>query len=150
MIDEVLRIRRSMERTAGQSNFKRGAGGTVDVELLTQVLLLRHAGSSTSPRLVSETRVTGTLDVLQALAEDDRLAPDDADQLSENYETLRTIEANLRLMGYRHRHELPEDVQALENLAFLMRTTAADIQSRCRDARTSNRQIFTRLMNPDF
>ncbi|WP_145297476.1 [protein-PII] uridylyltransferase family protein [Crateriforma conspicua] len=149
MIDQALQIRTRMSETASPQNFKRGVGGTVDVEMLTQILLLRCASQTDHAGLVSENRATGTLELIAALADDARLDSGDADALSANYQTLRSIEARLRLMDYDQRHEFPDDAMSLRTLAFLMRTDVGDLQQQYQDARDGNRQIFTRLMKPE-
>ncbi|MEM9643363.1 MAG: glutamate-ammonia-ligase adenylyltransferase [Planctomycetota bacterium] len=146
MMDEAVQIRRKMQQAAGPTNFKRGIGGTVDVELLTQVMTLRHVADSDDPRLVGPDRVTGTMETLQALSDDGRVDSADAQTLADNYQTIRTFEAGLRLMDFSSRHELPDDDASLRDLAFLNETTVTDIQSTCEDARRSNREIFDRWM----
>ncbi len=137
MATEIRAMRSRMQQSATAENLKRGEGGTVDVELISQTLTLKAAG--TSPKVV----VGGTTASLELLAKEGFLAEEDALALISNYRTLRWVEANLRLMNTAARHELPDDDESLRHLAFLMNENdPAMILARCQHARQSNRRIF--------
>ena len=99
---------------------KRGAGGTVDVEFITQMLQLKHARENDSVLL------TGTRDSLKRLAAIGFLDDEVAQRLSEGYQLLRSVEARLRLMNTTARHDLPVDRKQLEKLAYLLEYQSAD------------------------
>ena len=142
MASEIRSLRLRMQQTATDGNLKRGEGGTVDVELIAQTLILRHA--SASPEII----VPGTTASLTTLATAGWLPEEEALTLIANYRTLRWVEANLRLMDTPARHELPEDGNPMRNLAFLMNESdPAMILARCRHARQSNRRIFNAVFD---
>jgi glutamate-ammonia-ligase adenylyltransferase len=148
MAKEIRDMRMRIQQTAADENLKRGVGGTVDVELIAQILMLRHVGEK--PELF----LTGTIDSLKRLRDAGLLGQQDADRLIDNYRMLRGIEANLRLMDLPARHELPEQASDLRDLAFLMRLDDVDeIASRVAAARESNRALFEsilgKLQTPD-
>ncbi|WP_146514091.1 [protein-PII] uridylyltransferase family protein [Rubripirellula amarantea] len=134
-------MRLQMEQTASKENLKRGEGGTVDIELVAQLLTLRHANEN--PGIIQ----TGTTATLESLRESKFLSPDEAKTLLEGYRTLRRTEANLRLMNTPARHELPDDDQAMANLAFLMGEATGDaIRERCEAVRVNNRRVFNEVL----
>lgn len=140
MIGEIREMRMRIQQTATGENLKRGYGGTVDVEFITQMLTLRHVG--TRP----ESFATGTIDSLNRMANADFLTSDQAFRLINNYRTLRGIESNLRLMDIQARHELPTEESKIRDLAFLMNETdPAMIQALIQQAQTSNREIFNEV-----
>lgn len=137
MAKEILDLRMRMQGTASEENFKRGAGGTVDVEFIAQMLTLKHVGSN--PNIFA----SGTIASLQHLADADLIASDQADRLINNYRTLRNVEANLRLMDFSARHELPDEPSKMLDLAFLMdESDPKMIEALVQQARTSNRLLF--------
>tara|TARA_R110002049_G_scaffold47902_1_gene138395 strand:- start:91138 stop:94233 length:3096 start_codon:yes stop_codon:yes gene_type:complete len=142
MIDEIKQLRRENELTAAEDNLKRGCGGTMDVELIAQMLTLRHA--SQSPKIIH----TGTVDALSALAEAGFIDEADAVQLVSSYRVLRRVEGNLRLLDQASRHELPSSETVLCDLAYLMgESDPAMILSQCNTARKSNRSLFEKYMD---
>lgn len=142
LADELSELRRQMESTAHPTNLKRGCGGTLDVELLAQLLALKHAAESPE---VLQGETAGTL---TKLASSGYLEPRQAAQLIEGYRTLRRIEANLRLMNTPRRHELPvEDPEEMRRLAYLMHESDPDvILARCETARAEIRNGFTAVL----
>ena len=100
MAIEIQDMRERMQQTATQTNLKRGEGGTVDIEFVSQMLTLRHAQES--PQILQ----TGTTGSLLALANAGHLSDQESMTLINGYRTLRRIEANLRLMNTTARHEL--------------------------------------------
>ena len=112
--EQIFQQRMELEQTASVRNIKRGPGGTVDVEVITQMLQLKYAASS--PSIL----VPGTLDALHALRDEGYLEEDDTRLLCQSYDLLRSIESGLRLMNTTARHDLPEDDKGLAQLAFLL------------------------------
>lgn len=143
MASELRDTRLRMQQTARQQNLKRGEGGTVDVEFVAQMLILRYA--SESPQII----VPGTTASLTALAEAGHLEESQAVALIAGYRTLRRIEASLRLMDTPARHELPEESEdAMKNLAFLMNEDDPQmIVAQCSQARRKNRQVFDQIFD---
>ncbi|MCG8652479.1 MAG: glutamate-ammonia-ligase adenylyltransferase [Pirellulales bacterium] len=142
MAVEIRQLRQRMEQTASPDNLKRAAGGTTDVEMIAQMLTLRHAGQA--PQIIRP----GVTASLQTLAEAGFLSEEDSLQLISGYRTLRQIEARLRLMNTPARHELPEDDESMRNLAFLMNEPNPSlIVTQCQQARRVNRRLFDRIFD---
>ena len=141
MATQIQSLRLAMEASADKDNLKRAAGGTVDVEMITQALQLCHAAKQ--PQIL----VPGTMEALARIADADLIERGIAETLRTNYRTLREVESKLRLLDTPQRHEIPTDPLALRQLAFLMgRRDADEIVSLCRQVRASNRQIFNDLI----
>ncbi|MEO1524618.1 MAG: glutamate-ammonia-ligase adenylyltransferase [Planctomycetota bacterium] len=140
MADEIREIRMRMEATASEENLKRGFGGTVDVEFISQMLTLREIEKH------PDVFATGTIESLEKLADAGALPREDTEALTNNYRSLRQIEANLRLMNTPARHELPEDAEAMRDLAFLMQQHDGDaIRGLVHQARATNRELFHKI-----
>jgi glutamate-ammonia-ligase adenylyltransferase len=140
MAAHIRQLRERMQQTARAGNLKRGQGGTVDVEYVAQMLTLRHARQS--PEIIQQ----GTTACLAALARAGHLDERQSLALIHGYRTLRRIEASLRLMNTPARHELPEDPDAMRNLAFLMNESdPAMIVAQCQQSRLSNRAVFDQV-----
>jgi [glutamine synthetase] adenylyltransferase / [glutamine synthetase]-adenylyl-L-tyrosine phosphorylase len=137
MAGEAAQLRGVLQRGAAQENIKRGAGGTMDVEAIVQMLLLRHAADLKGKLGV------GTLEGLELLRGKRWLSRDRAQQLATGYRYLRTVESNLRLMNLPARHDLPQTSEELRWLAFAVRETHWSIVAQKCDAyREINRQLF--------
>ena len=142
MAGEIQTMRRRMEETASPENLKRGVGGTVDVEVIAQMLTLKHAADE--PSIIR----TGTFESLETLASAGFLSDEQAITLSNNYQTLRGIEARLRLLNTSNRHELPESVESMRRLAFLLGETDPEmVRAQAKQARHSNRVIFDSIFD---
>ena len=83
----MLSNREQLESTAGNRNIKRGAGGTLDVECIAQLLMLRNVASN------RDIFVAGTLELIERHKVADLLEPQDADALKEGYNFLRGVES---------------------------------------------------------
>ncbi|XZE52048.1 hypothetical protein SH139x_003726 [Planctomycetaceae bacterium SH139] len=137
MAEEAAKLRYQSQQGAAPENLKRGLGGTLDIELIVQLLLLRHAGE-----LAGQLGV-GTFAGLQLLRKQGWLSVERARHLSASYNYLRSVESNLRLMNLPARHDLPRSPDELRWLAFAMRETHANVVTQKCDAyREANRQIF--------
>ena len=142
MAVEIREMRERMQQTATQTNLKRGEGGTVDIEFVSQMLTLRHAHEA--PQIIQ----TGTTKSLLALADAGYLSDRESMTLVNGYRTLRRIEANLRLMNTTARHELPDDTHLMKNLAFLMHETDPEmIVAQCIQTRNNNRMVFNQIFD---
>jgi glutamate-ammonia-ligase adenylyltransferase len=139
-IAEVRRSRLQLEQGASHCNLKRGAGGTLDVEFLVQMLQLRHAAKS--PAVL----VTNTQAALVALAKAGALSSEVAQKLGDSYRFLRRIESGLRLLDVPARHDLPENSQQLSQLALLLgHSNPTKLRDQCLEAMAVNRAAFDHL-----
>ena len=137
MVSEIRAMRNAMEKDCSDQNLKRGVGGTVDVEFIVQMLQLRYACES---RSVLE---PGTLVAIGRLVEFGFLERKAGERLAYGYQTLRSVEARLRLMNTTARHDLPSDRCELEKLAYLLNYATADqMVNRIRGCRAEIRTIF--------
>ncbi|MEP6784694.1 MAG: bifunctional [glutamine synthetase] adenylyltransferase/[glutamine synthetase]-adenylyl-L-tyrosine phosphorylase, partial [Sphingomonadales bacterium] len=94
-------------------DLKRGRGGIREVEFFAQIHQLIHGGRN--PAL----RTGATLTALDRLAEAGWIKTEEATDLAAAYRLFRTIEHRLQMVDDRQTHELPRDVQALDNVARL-------------------------------
>jgi len=113
---EIARIRRRMEKEIarekpGQYDMKTGRGGLVDVEFVVQALQLEHGRHN--PGL----QVQNTMAALGALRRAGRLSDEDAADLEQGYDFLRTLEDRLRLLHNRSTSALGATEADLEKLA---------------------------------
>lgn len=118
-IDEIGRltgrIRQSYkgpQRPGPGFDLKKGRGGIREIEFFAQTHQLIHGGRN--PAL----RHRGTRAALDALAEADVVASDDAALLGESYDRLRVIEHRLQMVDDRQTHALPSG-EALDRVARL-------------------------------
>lgn len=133
----VLDHRRELESTAGPMNLKRGIGGTLDVEFLTQLLTLENMHSQ------SNLLVSGTIETIDRLGVAGLLPSSEVRQLKESYNFLRSVESGLRLMNTSARHDLPESSIDLERLAYILRLeNGKQLQESCQQYRELNRHLF--------
>ncbi len=143
MLAEIRELRKRMERTAGEDNLKRGVGGTVDVEMIAQMLIVRYVAARFDDLVVNGRLATGTIESLQRLSELELLPAEQAMRLINHYRTLRGVEANLRLMDTPARHELPHEEARMRDLAFLMNESDPRlVRVIVEQARAGNRELF--------
>ena len=137
----VLATRQRLESTAGVRNIKRGQGGTLDVEYLAQLLLLRHVSDN------SDVFATGTLETLERLRVSGYLAAVDAEILKEGYNFLRGVESGLRLMNTQARHDLPVSEKELARLAYVLTLPSSqELVRLCESTRAENRRIYDKYL----
>jgi len=105
-------MRARIEEKAHGHDLKRGIGGMVDVEFLTQYLQLRH-GARRPALLVSETPRA-----LEMLSELDVLPEDVALELRDTYLFFRRVETRLQLALGLDTKEVPPEPHALRVLAL--------------------------------
>jgi len=116
MIDH-LRMRMEKElakEDEDRFNLKKGMGGLVDIEFLTQMLQLKHGGGR--PRLQTQP----TLAALKALCEEKILGAEEYRVLSEGYLFLRRLDHRLRL-------ERNESLDVFERNAVKLQQTAVGL-----------------------
>ncbi len=100
-------------RLAGH-NVKLGRGGIREIEFFTQTQQLIAGGRE--PGL----RVRPTSSALAALAEDNWISRETADQLTKTYWFLRAVENRVQMQNDEQTHILPEDDSGLSSIAALM------------------------------
>ena len=116
--DMKARIERELRRTApGERNVKLGPGGIREVEFVTQVLQLIHAGKD------SHVRQRTTLHALDCLVEGNYLAANDRDSLQVAYRFLRQVEHKLQVFQDRQTHTLPSGEEEVRVLARRLRVS---------------------------
>ncbi|NIL97182.1 MAG: bifunctional [glutamate--ammonia ligase]-adenylyl-L-tyrosine phosphorylase/[glutamate--ammonia-ligase] adenylyltransferase [Planctomycetales bacterium] len=137
---EVLDMRRRLEETAGQGNIKRGVGGLVDIEFITQMLQLRYAAQ------LPEIRQPNTLAALAALNAAGRLEEDHFQFLTQSYRWLRRIETRLQLMGSSARDAIAEEAGEQNKLAqALGYPDGESLLAECQQLTRQNRLLFEQL-----
>jgi glutamate-ammonia-ligase adenylyltransferase len=137
---EIRRSRMQLERGASSNNLKRGPGGTLDVEFIVQMLQLKHAAAR--PGVLT----TNTQSALGELAKGGALAPVVAEKLGDSYRFLRRVESGLRLLETSARHDLPETMAELAQLALLLGHSNPDrLRQQCLEAMVENRAAFETL-----
>jgi glutamate-ammonia-ligase adenylyltransferase len=119
-IGEIMSITRRIRDHYAQGqafgpgfDLKRGRGGIREIEFFVQVHQLIHGGRDPS------LRAPATLDALAALVAAGHVPADDAARLGGAYRLLRTIEHRLQMVDDRQTHGLPQDSDALDNVAHL-------------------------------
>jgi glutamate-ammonia-ligase adenylyltransferase len=136
----VLQHREELEQGVAATNIKRGAGGTIEVELLAKLLLLQKCGNN------SGLLVSGTVDCLNNLKEQQIISEADYVTLRDSYLFLRRVESGLRLMNTTARHDLPVEQLELQRLAYVLGLDrAARIDQICQAHRTAIRKTFERI-----
>ncbi|MFD4839822.1 bifunctional [glutamate--ammonia ligase]-adenylyl-L-tyrosine phosphorylase/[glutamate--ammonia-ligase] adenylyltransferase [Achromobacter sp. NPDC058515] len=108
---EVLAMREKINaghpNTTDRFDLKHDRGGMVDVEFVTQYLVLCHAG--THPLLV---RNLGNITLLRLAGEAGLIPPDLASRAGDAYRTLRRVQHQLRMQGVEKARVAPEQLQA--------------------------------------
>jgi glutamate-ammonia-ligase adenylyltransferase len=139
---EIRDMRMRMQETAASENLKRAEGGSVDVEVIAQMLTLRHAADH--PDVVR----CNTIESLDALAAEGVLEESKSLSLANCYRTLRRIESRLRLLDTQERHELPSDDRTVKELAFLMNESDPTmITAQAEQARHTIRKLFNQIFD---
>ncbi len=101
------------QELGGGYDLKRGRGGIREIEFFAQAHQLIHGGRN------RDLRERSTLGALGALAVADIISRKAAEELGAHYRLLRTIEHRLQMVDDRQTHELPENAEALNNVARL-------------------------------
>ena len=136
-----LKTRFELETSAGSRNLKRGEGGTLDVEYIAQLLLLRHVADK------PEILVAGTIEAIDRLRLAGLIETKDADDLREGYNFLRGVESGLRLMNTLARHDLPSSEMELSRLAYVLKLdSASELERQCNRFRRQNRILFKKYL----
>ena len=137
----VLFNRKHLELTASEYNIKRGIGGTMDVETVAQLLMLRNVAAK------PEILIAGTLEAIERLRVAGLLESLDADALKEGYNFLRGVESGLRLMNTQARHDLPTSNNELSRLAYVLNLKCSDdLVRQCEKFRVLHRNLFAKYL----
>ena len=137
MANQIRDMRIRWQQGASSRNLKRGIGGTVDVEFIVQMLQLKHIEEN------SKLRAPGTFNAIEKLKQAGFLSEEYCSLLSSNYQTLRAVEARLRLMDTAARHDFPNRDAEIAKLAFLLKSASIEtLKKSVDDARASNRKLF--------
>ncbi len=109
--DEVLAMREKINaghpNSSGRFDLKHDSGGMVDVEFVTQYLVLCHAG--THPMLV---RNLGNITLLRLAGEAGLIDPGLAARAGDAYRVLRRVQHQLRMQGVEKARVAPDQLQA--------------------------------------
>jgi glutamate-ammonia-ligase adenylyltransferase len=139
---ELRKQRMRLEATASAANLKRGVGGTIDVEYITQLIQLRDGRSH------PEILCARTIDSLDAIRSASLLSSADHATLRDGYLFLRRVESGLRLMNRAARHDLPTDPAEADKLAYLLQDSEpASLASRCEAYRAEHRRLFESIFD---
>ncbi|HZZ80800.1 MAG TPA: bifunctional [glutamate--ammonia ligase]-adenylyl-L-tyrosine phosphorylase/[glutamate--ammonia-ligase] adenylyltransferase [Gemmataceae bacterium] len=109
--DEIVTMRGRVEASGSKRDLKRGFGGIIDIEFITQMYRLKHGRDLPALR---EPNTWRTLDVLH---EAGLLNAEEHAALRSCYDFMRTVESRLRIFHNRSLDELPEATDDLEKLA---------------------------------
>lgn len=101
-------------RRERQRNIKLGRGGIREIEFIVQALQLVRGGQEQALRHRSLLRV------LPELAERSLLDPEIVANLGEDYRFLRSLENRLQALGDQQTHDLPEERERQDRLAWAM------------------------------
>ena len=138
--DEIVQMRHRLEESASKGNLKRGAGGIVDIEFITQMLQLRHGHDLPS------VRQSNTLSALISLHNESLLSDKDFEYLISSYRLLRTIESRLRLMNSSTSNDLPDDKDEFAKLALTLGyAEPSALSADCEKYTQRNRELFHRF-----
>ncbi len=109
--EQVLSMRRRLEKTARGNDVKRGFGGIIDVEFLVEYLKLMNGH-----RLPS-LRTPGTLDALAAARREGLLTVREFEGLLTSIQFLRSVESRMRIVYDMAKARLPEEPEERNRLA---------------------------------
>ncbi len=120
--DAIRSVRTMKARSEGEMQrrgladreVKRGRGGIRDIEFAVQLLQLVHGRHDPSVRSAN------TLDALTQLSAGGYIETDDARQLDDAYQFLRTVEHRLQLQDEQQTHTVPTDLVARTRLARVL------------------------------
>lgn len=119
-IQDVHSIKRQIHAHKGHGeiavrghNVKLGRGGIREIEFFVQTQQLIAGGRR------ENLRKTGTIEGLNALAEDGWISRTAAEEMASAYWFLRAVEHRIQMVADEQSHTLPEDDAGLERIAFM-------------------------------
>ncbi|HTH99041.1 MAG TPA: bifunctional [glutamine synthetase] adenylyltransferase/[glutamine synthetase]-adenylyl-L-tyrosine phosphorylase, partial [Stellaceae bacterium] len=146
-IRDILSIKRQIDARHGGDgdiaghNVKLGHGGIREIEFFVQTQQLIWGGR------VPALRGNRTLDMLRVLAEQQRIAPEIAEDLARAYVFLREIEHRLQMIEDLQTHSLPETEEAMQRFAIFMGFAGrAEFEAALREVFTVVRGHFGQLV----
>ena len=142
---------RTLQEGEDQSNVKTGVGGIRDIEFVIQFLQLLNGGHA------PELRTVNTLEAIASLERAGCLTMQERTLLERNYSFLRKIEHRLQILFDMQTHTLPEDPQALRQVAIRMGfadggspSALEKFQEAFQVARELNRKILDHILHSAF
>lgn len=112
--EEIKAMRGRVEASGSKRDLKRGFGGIIDIEFLTQMFRIKHGLKHPS------IREPNTWLALDALHAENLINANEHATLRACYDFMRTVESRLRIFHNRSLDELPEAADDLEKLAKRM------------------------------
>ncbi len=109
--EEIKSMRSRVEASGSKRDLKRGFGGIIDIEFLTQMFRIKHG--LRHPNI----REPNTWLALDAIHAEGLISANEHATLRECYDFMRTVEGRLRIFHNRSLDELPEATEDLEKLA---------------------------------
>ncbi len=109
--DEIVSMRSRVEASGSKRDLKRGFGGIIDIEFITQLYRLKYGKQH------PEVREPNTWRALDALHQVRLINAEEHATLRSCYDFMRTVESRLRIFHNRSLDELPEAAEDLEKLA---------------------------------
>jgi glutamate-ammonia-ligase adenylyltransferase len=114
-MDEQIAARQQRDR-----NVKLGTGGIREIELIAQMMQVRHGSS------IPQLQVRTTLGALTALCDASLISVEQCNTLSEAYVFLRDVENKLQMINDAQTHSLPRDHEQLTACARLLGYSEAE------------------------
>jgi len=143
---EVVAMRRKIGDARGPNELKRGVGGLVDIEFITQYLQLDHAPGDPS---VLKSNIWDALDALRRVG---RLSAADHADLHDAYGFFRSVEGRLRIVQNRADVGMPRDEVELARLARRLGYDRVDGSAKLRSdvehRSTRTRALFESIVGP--
>ena len=142
--EDLRGVRAQLERELGRAgrNIKSGRGGMMDVYFVTRYAQLRSKVDYPPER--------GTVALIEHLGREGCLDADLTADLGAGYAALRRIDHHLRLVGDRLAPRVPEDREALEELALATGyDSVADFDAALAEVNARVRAAFERVFAAD-
>ncbi|MSQ93879.1 MAG: bifunctional [glutamate--ammonia ligase]-adenylyl-L-tyrosine phosphorylase/[glutamate--ammonia-ligase] adenylyltransferase [Gemmataceae bacterium] len=121
--DEIMSMRSRVEASGSKRDLKRGFGGIIDIEFITQLYRLKYGKQHPA------VRQPNTWLALDALHQVRLINSEEHATLRSCYDFMRTVESRLRIFHNRSLDELPEAAEDLEKLARRLGCEATAEQS---------------------
>ncbi|MBM3997581.1 MAG: bifunctional [glutamate--ammonia ligase]-adenylyl-L-tyrosine phosphorylase/[glutamate--ammonia-ligase] adenylyltransferase [Planctomycetes bacterium] len=111
LADEIMSMRERVQASGSKRDLKRGFGGIIDIEFITQMYRLKYGGRHAS------VRHPNTWMALDALRQEKLITAEEHATLRSCLDFMRTVESRLRIYHNRSLDEVPETQEDLEKLA---------------------------------
>ena len=132
------------ENSDGKRNVKLFPGGIRDIEFSVQALQLLNGGRH------KILRTGNSLNAIKFLTQLKLLTFDESENLKSAYVLYRKIEHYMQLMNDNQTHQLPEDVEELNKLAFYLGYSGAnELEKALTEYRIAVRKIFNSITAAD-